>query len=104
MNDANGSHNRSFNLSHENGGRIVKEIIDDLIESTTEDISLADTIATESIEMKNQLSGSCDLTVVCACLYLLLAVPHLEISINLQQVQLYFYWRNFKRDWYNDSF
>lgn len=39
-------------VSHENGGRIVKEIIDDLIESTTEDISLADTIATESIEMK----------------------------------------------------
>ena len=39
-------------VAHENGGKIVKEIIDDLIESTTEDISLADTIATESIEMK----------------------------------------------------
>lgn len=39
-------------VAHERGGKVVKEIIDGLIESTTEDIALAETIATENIEMK----------------------------------------------------
>lgn len=39
-------------VAHERGGKVVREIIDDLIEATSQDIALADTIATESIEMK----------------------------------------------------
>lgn len=39
-------------VSHDRGSRVVKDIIDDLIEATTEDIALAETIATESLEMK----------------------------------------------------
>ncbi len=39
-------------VAHERGGRVVRDIIDNLIEATTEDIALADAIATESIEMK----------------------------------------------------
>ncbi len=39
-------------VAQERGGRVVREIIDNLIEATTEDIALAETIATESIEMK----------------------------------------------------
>lgn len=53
MNDA--TSDRVFEVlivAHERGGRVVKEIIDDLIVSTTEDIALAEQLATESVEMK----------------------------------------------------
>ena len=39
-------------VANESGGKIIREIIDDLIEATTEDIALGETIATESLEMK----------------------------------------------------
>lgn len=39
-------------VAHERGGKAVAEIIDDLIDATTQDIALAETIATESLEMK----------------------------------------------------
>ncbi|MFN8015652.1 MAG: hypothetical protein U0R17_03445 [Acidimicrobiia bacterium] len=39
-------------VANERGGKIVKEIISDLIVSISDDIALADAIATENIEMK----------------------------------------------------
>lgn len=39
-------------VSHERGGRVVREIIDDLIDTTVDDIAISESIATESLEMK----------------------------------------------------
>jgi tight adherence protein B len=39
-------------VANDRGGKIVKDILDDLISATLEDIALAETIATESLEMK----------------------------------------------------
>lgn len=39
-------------VANERGGKVVRDIIDDLIESTSEDIALADSIQSESLEMK----------------------------------------------------
>lgn len=39
-------------VAQERGGKVVRDIIDDLIESTTQDIALADSIQSESLEMK----------------------------------------------------
>jgi tight adherence protein B len=39
-------------LAHERGGQIVKEILEDLVVSTTKDLKLLDEIETEGLEMK----------------------------------------------------
>ncbi len=39
-------------LANERGGKVVKQIIDDLIDSTVEEITLTETIENESLEMK----------------------------------------------------
>ncbi len=39
-------------VANERGGKIIREIIDNLIESTSEDIALADSMQSESLEMK----------------------------------------------------
>jgi tight adherence protein B len=39
-------------LAHERGGQIVKEILEDLVVSTTKDLKLLDDIETEGLEMK----------------------------------------------------
>ncbi len=39
-------------VAQERGGKVVRDIIDDLIESTSQDIALADSIQSESLEMK----------------------------------------------------
>lgn len=39
-------------VANDRGGKVVREILDDLIEATSEDIALADSIQSESLEMK----------------------------------------------------
>jgi tight adherence protein B len=56
-------------LAHERGGRIVKEILEDLVASTTRDLKVQDEIATDGLEMQINARA-----VVCLPWFVLLAL------------------------------